>query len=287
LGLETQEASSDTPESVHLAAWPVVNEVFLDDRLVDDTEVLLKAVSVCRAARRAAGIKVRQPLREMWVRAPTPAALEGLRRFEAELREELNVKEVRYLDSATSLVEYRFKPNLRLVGRKYGKLVPALTAALRSLHGDAARAAAQAVEEGRNITLFVEGQTIELLPEEVLVESSSPEGYVVAEDGGVLVALDTTLTLELTMEGLARELVRNIQDARKDAGFAISDRIIVYLGGADGDPEVEAMLRAWGDYVREETLADDLRLCAPPDHVHTTTLELDEGRTLTIGVSQR
>jgi isoleucyl-tRNA synthetase len=287
VGLEAQEASPDTPESVHLAAWPVVNEALLDDRLVDDTEVLLKAVSVCRAARRAAGIKVRQPLREMWVRAPTPAALEGLRRFEAELRDELNVKAVRYLDSATSLVEYRFKPNLRLVGRKYGKLVPALTAALRDLTGDAARAAAQAVEEGRNITLSIEGQTIELLPEEVLVESSSPQGYAVAEDGGVLVALDTTLTPELTMEGLARELVRNIQDARKDAGFAISDRIIVYLGGADGDAEVEAMLRAWGDYVREETLADDLRLCAPPDHVHTTTLELDEGRMLTIGVSRR
>lgn len=277
---------SAAPDSVHLAAWPKVDAALLDQRLVDDTETLLKAVSIGRAARRAAGIKVRQPLRELWVRVPTPAAAEGLRRFEAELRDELNVKAVRYLDSAASLVEYRFKPNLRLVGKKYGKLVPALTAALRELSGDAARHAARAVEEGRPVALAVGGQQLELLAEEMLVESTSPEGYAVAEDGGVLVALDTALTPELTMEGLARELVRNIQDARKEAGFAISDRIVVFLDGADGNAEVEATLRAWGAYVREETLADDLRLCAPPEHVHTSTLELDEGRVLTIGVSR-
>ncbi|HWQ12060.1 MAG TPA: isoleucine--tRNA ligase [Roseiflexaceae bacterium] len=273
----------ETAESVHLSAWPRVDEALLDERLVADTETLLKVVSLGRAARRMAGIRVRQPLRELWVRVPTPAETEGLRRFEAELRDELNVKQVRYLDSSASLVEYRFKPNLRLVGRKYGKLVPALTAALRELAGDEARAAARAVEEGRSVALMVDGQALQLLPEELLVESSSPQGYAVAEDAGVLVALDTTLTPELTAEGLARELVRNIQDARKDAGFAIADRIVVYLGGADGDAEVEDALRAWGDYVREETLAEDLVLAPPPHGAHTTPLEL-EGRTLAIGV---
>ena len=277
--------SSVVAESVHLARWPVVDEALLDEQLVADTETLLKVVSLGRAARKQAGIRVRQPLKELWVRVPTPAEAEGLRRFEAELRDELNVKAVRYLDSSASLVEYRFKPNLRLVGRKYGKLVPALTAALRDLAGDEARAAARAVEEGRPVALTVAGQPLELLPEELLVESSSPEGYAVAEDTGVLVALDTTLTPELTMEGLARELVRNIQDARKEAGFAIADRIVVYLGGADGDAEVEGALRAWGDYVREETLADDLVLAQPPAAVHTAALEL-EGRTLTIGVAR-
>jgi isoleucyl-tRNA synthetase len=272
------------PESVHLAAWPKVDEALLDERLVEDTETLLKCVSLGRAARKQAGIRVRQPLREIWVRVPNQAAADGLRRFESELREELNVKAVRYLDSSASLVEYRFKPNLRLVGKKYGKLVPALTAALKELTGDTARQAARDVEEGRTVTLAVDGQQLDLLPEELLVESSSPEGYAVAEDTGVLVALDTTLTPELTTEGLARELVRNIQDARKEAGFAIADRIVVYLGGADGDPEVEGALRTWGTYVREETLADDLVLSAPPASAHSTTLDLDEGRALTIGV---
>ncbi|MEN9937031.1 MAG: hypothetical protein RLZZ387_3610 [Chloroflexota bacterium] len=276
-----QNLAAGEAESVHLAAWPKVDETLLDERLVADTETLLKVVSLGRAARKTAGIRVRQPLKELWVRVPSGA--EGLRRFEAEIRDELNVKSVRYLDSSASLVEYRFKPNLRLVGKKYGKLVPALGAALKELAGDEARQAARAVEEGRSVALTVDGQALELLPEELLVESSSPEGYAVAEDTGVLVALDTALTPELTLEGLARELVRNIQDARKEAGFAISDRIVVYLGGADGDAEVEGALREWGDYVREETLADDLVLAQPAAGVHSAELEL-EGRTLTIGV---
>ena len=106
------------------------------------------------------------------------------------------------------------------------------------------------------------GKTLQLQPDEVLVESSSPEGYAVAEGGGVLVALDTTMTPELRQEGIARELVRNIQDARKSAGFAIADRIAVHLGGVAGDAELETTVRQWGDYIRAETLADDLILDA-------------------------
>ncbi|HMP39776.1 MAG TPA: isoleucine--tRNA ligase [Roseiflexaceae bacterium] len=275
------------PESVHLARWPQVDQQLVDQQLVDDTEVLLKAVSLGRAARKAAGLKIRQPLRQLWVRAPTAAGTDGLRRFEAELRDELNVKEVRFLDSSTDFIEYRFKPNLRIVGKKYGKLVPQLTAALRELSGDTARNAARAVEQGQSVWLTVGGSELELQHDELLVETSSPAGYAVAEDGGVLCALDTALTPELTSEGLARELVRNIQDARKEAGFAISDRIVVYLGGADGDAEVEAMLRSWGDYVRNETLAEDLVLTAPPESAYQVVLDLDDARSIRIGVRRQ
>src|SRR5262249_54085380 len=178
------------------------------------------------------------------VRVRTPAEAESLRRFEAELRDELNVKAVRYLDSAADFVEYRFKPNLRVVGRKYGKLVPALGRALAGLSGGAAREAARAVEAGRPVRLVVDGQVLDLEPGELLVEASSPAGYAVAEERGVLVALDTAVTPELKREGLARELVRHIQDARKNAGFQIADRIAVSLaGGGDG---VAAAGRAGG-----------------------------------------
>ncbi|MFL5802240.1 MAG: isoleucine--tRNA ligase [Roseiflexaceae bacterium] len=278
--------SSVVAESVHLAGWPNYDPALLDEQMVADTETLLMAVGLGRAARKAAGLKIRQPLRELWLRAPTTAATEGLRRFEAELRDELNVKAVRYLDSTTALVEYRFKPNLRLVGKKYGKLVPTLSAALRELSGDAARDAARAIEEGRPVVLAADGQMIELLPEELLVETTSPAGYAVAEDAGVLVALDTTLTPELIEEGLARELVRNIQDARKSAGFDIADRIAVYLGGADDGDGVEKVIQQWGDYIRAETLADDLLLAAPPAGAHTETLDL-AGRTISVGVVRR
>ena len=273
------------PESVHLAAWPEYDAALIDDDLLADTALLLNAISLGRAARRGAGLKVRQPLGELWVRVPTGAA-EGLRRFEADLRDELNVKSIRYLDSSADLVEYRFKPNLRLVGKKYGKLVPALTVALRELNGDAARDAARAVEAGQAVGLSVDGQALQLQPDEVLVESSSPEGYAVAEGGGVLVALDITMTPELRQEGIARELVRNIQDARKLAGFAIADRIAVHLGGVAGDAELETTVRQWGDYIRAETLADDLILDAAGEGAHTEALDLD-GRALTVGVVRR
>ena len=280
-GVDAQAA-----ESVHLAAWPVADAALLDERLVADTQTLLKAVGLGRAARKAAGLKVRQPLSELWVRVPTSVEAEGLRRFEAELRDELNIKTVRALDSTTEFVQYRFRPNLRLVGKKYGKLVPALTVALRELAGDAARSAARAVEEGQPVVLLIDGQTLELQPAELLVETSSPEGYAVAEDGGVLVALDTTLTPELRQEGIARELVRNIQDARKNAGFEIADRIVVYLGGVAGDDELETVVRNWGDYIRAETLADDLILETPPASTHAEALDLN-GRTVAVGVLRR
>jgi isoleucyl-tRNA synthetase len=277
------EQDPSAPESVHLANWPEVDQTLIDEQLLADTALLLETLSLGRAARRSAGLKVRQPLGAILVRTQRS---EQLRRFEAELRDELNVKGVRYLDSSTDFVEYRFKPNLRAVGKKYGKLVPALTAALRELGGAEARAAAHAIERGLSVALTIDGQSYDLLPDELLVESSSPEGYVVAEGNGVLVALDTAVTPELEAEGLARELVRNIQDARKIAGFAIADRISVYLGGVDGGI-LAAALQTWGDYVRAETLADELVLGPAPAGVNSEPLDLDLGTPLTLGVARR
>jgi isoleucyl-tRNA synthetase len=281
--LQVGGQSSVVAESVHLAPWPTYDESLIDEALLRDTAVLLDTISLGRAARRSAQLKIRQPLSTLWLRLPASAA-DGIKRFEAELRDELNVKALRYLDATTDLVEYRFKPNLRVVGKQYGKLVPAITAALRDLHGEAARQAAQAVEHGQPVGLVVNGQALELQADAVLVESSSPEGYAVAEYGGVLVALDTTVTPELRAEGLARELVRQIQDARKAAGFAIADRIVVTLGGADA--ELAAVLQRWGEMIRAETLADTLMLGAPGAGAHVEPLDLD-GRSLTLGVEQR
>jgi isoleucyl-tRNA synthetase len=277
------EQGSEAPESVHLTDWPVADPRWIDERLLADTALLLQVVSLGRAARESARLKVRQPLRTLWVRIPVAAGGEALRRFEAELRDELNVKEVRYLDSSADLVEHRFKPNLRVVGRKYGKLVPAITAALRGLAGPAAREAAAALEAGRPVALAVDGQRLELTPDEVLLEASSPEGYAVAEDRGLLVALDTAVTEELKREGLARELVRHVQDARKNAGFNISDRIAIFLAGDAGHGGWAPVLSQWGDYIRAETLADQLSFGAPPAHAHTETLE-EDGQRLTVGV---
>jgi isoleucyl-tRNA synthetase len=271
------------PESVHLAAWPQPDLSLIDERLLEDTALLLEAISLGRAARRSAALKVRQPLATLLLRVPAGTSA-GIQRFEAELRDELNVKTVQYLDATTELVEHRFKPNLRVVGKQYGKLVPALSAALKGLAGAEARAAAQAVEGGQPFSLEVAGQTLELAPEAVLVESTAPEGYAVAEKGGVLVALDTQITEELRAEGLARELVRHIQDARKAAGLAIADRVVVSVAGAD--VELAGVLERWGATIRSETLAEALVAGAPAAGAYVELFDLD-GRPLTLGVTKQ
>ncbi len=276
------------PESVHLARFPTVQPALLDEQLVTDTAVLLRVVSLGRAARKQANVKVRQPLGEVWVRA-TPSEMQGLQRFEDELRDELNVKQVRYFEADTSFVNYRCKPNLRVMGKKYGKQVPAITAALAALDHDTARAVARAVEDGLPFSLPLGEATLELAPTEVLVEATSPDGYAVAESDGALVALNTTITPDLRREGLARELVRNVQDARKTAGLDISDRIRLYVavaGNGDhaaGQALMQDVVQVWGAYIRNETLATHLELGALPDAAHTESVDLDDA-TVQIGI---
>jgi len=266
-------ASQDAgaPRSVHLTAWPQADESLIDEELLAATALLLDVVSLGRSARRAASLRIRQPLSELLVRAPRGA--ERLRPFEEELRDELNVKRVRFLEAGEGLMVQRLKPNLPVVGRKYGRLVPAIRQALEALHGPAAEAAAQAVKAGQRFALQAGSQTLTLDPEDVLVEVSSPPGYTVAESGGLLVALDTTLTPELVLEGQARDLVRFIQDARKAAGFEISDRIEVTL---QPPPELDLapLLHAFGDYVRQETLAESLTIGEPAPDAYLAQAEL-------------
>ncbi len=274
------EQDPGAPESVHLASWPGVNDALLDKQLLADAELLLETVSLARSARRSANVRVRQPLKELLLRTPRNGA--GLRRFADELRDELNVKKIRFLEVGDELVTYRFKPNLPVLGKKYGRLIPKIKTALESLQGGAALAAAHALEEDQPIEVQVDGQTLWLEPAEVLVEATSPVGYAVAEGNGVLVALDTTLTPELRLEGQARDLVRFIQDARKAAGFAITDRIHVTLQPQEGF-DIKPMLAAQDDYIRSETLASSLDIGATEEGDYTMEAELEDG-VVVVGV---
>ena len=264
-------------ESVHLAGWPDSDEAWIDEQLLADTRLLLETVSLGRAARRSAGLRVRQPLSELLVRLP--AGVDGLQRFEDELRNELNVKAVRFIGVGDELVEHRFKPNLPVVGKKHGRLVPAITAALAALQGEAAQTALHRLESGQPLEIQVDGRMLQLEPSEVLVTTTSPQGYIVAEENGVLVALNTTLTPELVREGEARDLVRFIQDSRRSAGCAISDRIRVTLQ-PETDLDLEPVLAAFGDYIRAETLARSLTVDRPEQGAYTAQVELADGAVL-------
>jgi isoleucyl-tRNA synthetase len=222
-------------------------------------------------------MRVRQPLSELLVRLPNQT--DGLHRYEDELRDELNVKHVRFIAAGDDLVEHRFMPNLSVVGAKYRQRVPAIKTALSALEGEAAAAAARTLEAGQPITVQLDGETVQLEPNEVLITTTSPQGFEVAEENGVLVALNTTLTPDLVLEGQARDLVRFIQDIRKSAGCEITDRIAVTLQPVSGqDPA--PLLSTFGGYVQAETLAPSLQLGPPVEGAYTTEIELGDGHVL-------
>lgn len=256
-------------DSVHLEDWPQADESLIDCGLLESTAVLQKVVSLGRSARSESGHRTRQPLPEVLVRVKTPAQQKSLEAMTEQLSEELNVKSVRFLGIGESFLDYDLKPNLRIVGRKYGKLVPALKAALQGADGKAAAAAAAAEQ---NFTVEVEGQTLELTPEELLIEAKSPEGYAASEDSGYLVALSTDLTPELEREGLARDLVRHVQELRKTSGLEITDRIQLFVKG-DSDMLSQA-LTEHGETITSETLAVNLSTDSIPADASTAEVEL-------------
>ena len=164
----------------------------------------------------------------------------------------MNVKEVQLLDQYAELVRYTLRPNLPLLGKKFGKAVPQVRAALNA--ADAAEIA-RAVRDGRQFEVVLGEDRFELGPDEVLIDAQSPEGFAASEEGGYLVAFDTTLTHELELEGLARDLVRGVQDARKKAGFEVQDRISLHLSLTGLAREAA---EAWQEYLQSETLAETL-----------------------------
>ena len=237
------------PASVHMSEWPVPDPAARNDELLAEIDVVQRVVGLGRAARNSSGVRVRQPLSRLLVRTPDDASAAYVARHEDQIFEELNVKVVEMLAPDAELVSYRIKPNLPRIGKRYGKRVPAIRDALSAADGSEIAAA---VAAGRTFDVDAGGETITFEPEDVLVESTSAEGYACAEEGGYLVGLDTALTEALEREGLARELVRTVQEARKQAGLDVSDRITLRI---EGTPEVAAALEAHRDYVMEETLA--------------------------------
>ena len=262
--------------SVHMSEWPTPDPAARDDALLAGIDAVQRVVGLGRAARSRSGVRVRQPLSRLLVRAPGEADAAVLARFDAQILEELNVKALEMLAPDAELVGYRIKPNLPRLGKRYGKRVPAIRAALANAD---AGAVAAAVAAGRTFAVEVallgggrsgdagggsetptggrlsgeaDSETLTFEPEDVLVETTTAEGYACAEEGGWLVGLDTTLTEALEREGLARELVRTVQEARKQAGLEVSDRITLRIEGSAG---VAAALDAHSGYVMEETLA--------------------------------
>ncbi|MDJ0777638.1 MAG: isoleucine--tRNA ligase [Gammaproteobacteria bacterium] len=237
------------PMSVHMDHWPKADTSLIDQELIHGIDVVQRVVGLGRAAREASKVRVRQPLSRLLVRTPDQVTQAAVEDHAAQITEELNIKEVEFLPADAELLAYRVKPKLPELGKRYGKLVPAIRNALADCDG---MALVKAHAAGESFDLEVEGQVLSFAADDVLVESESAEGYACAEEDGYLVGLDTQLSEDLLVEGLARELVRTVQDARKHGGLEISDRITLRIEGSD---RVDRALEQYRDYLMSETLA--------------------------------
>ncbi|MBI5309591.1 MAG: isoleucine--tRNA ligase [Actinobacteria bacterium] len=235
-------------ESVHLTDFPVADATLRDEPLEAAMETAREAVELGRAARAQAKMKLRQPLAEAVVVA-TGEEREAIGRFEQLIADELNVKSIRYVTDADELAKLELKPNFKTLGPRLGKNMPLAKDAIAALDGAAAAAKLKA---GESVALSIGGDDYELTADDLQVVLAPPEGYQLEREGTHAVALDLTITDELKREGLAREVVHAIQNARKDAGLAVEDRIVLRLGG---DAALLDAARAHEDYVGGETLA--------------------------------
>ena len=265
-----RRVEEDAPESVHLADWPEVQREYLDEGLIQAMAAVIQAVELARGARARAGVKTRTPLPLLRLVAPSEAERQALRHFAEEIRDELNVKALEVLSPSEAGVTYVVKPNLPKLGPKYGKKLGAIRKAIAE--ADAHRLAAKALA-GEPVVLELEGETLILEPDELLIEATAPEGFAAHAKGGYVAALDTRVDEALLLEGLARDLIRLIQQGRKEMDLFVADRIRVRYRASG---KYQEALKTHAERIAEETLAVELSPGEPEGH--RVTIEDEYGK---------
>ena len=236
---------STAEESIHLAMFPKANEAWIDKELEDSMDEVLKIVVMGRAARNNSGLKNRQPLSAMYVKAPKELGSFYIKIIE----EELNVKKVEFTDDAEQFVTYSFKPQLRTVGPKYGKLLGKIRQALAGLDGQKAM---KELKETGALHFDFDGQAVELTEDDLLIDVGKSDRYVTEADNTVTVVLDTKLDDALIEEGFVREVISKVQTMRKEAGFEVTDRIVL---GEKGNDKIRDIIAKNEELIRKNVLA--------------------------------
>ena len=238
----------NAPESIHFCDFPEVNEEWIDTKLEEDMDHVLQIVVQGRACRNAANIKNRQPIGKMYVKA----AFELSDFYKDIIADELNVKEVVFTDDVSAFTSYSFKPQLRTVGPKYGKKLNAIRQYLGSVDGNAAM---NELKTTGKLTFDADGDQVELLEEDLLIDAAQMPGYVSDTEYETTVVLDTNLTPELVEEGFVREIISKIQTMRKEAGFEVMDHIRVYFAQND---KIKALVDSNNAEIKDEVLANEI-----------------------------
>ena len=237
------------PESVHLCAYPVYNEKMRDEKIEFKMDTIQKAVSMGRSLRYQYNLKVRQPLKSVELVTRNPEEKKVLLEMEDSIREELNVKKVVFHEREDELVEYKAKANFKTLGKELGPLMKAAANKISELGQESI----QSILDGSVLSIDVDGKNVELTTDKIIVERIEKANLKVLNDGTITVGLDTEITEELKLEGFVRDLIRGIQNLRKESGLEVSDHINLTLSG---DDELKKAYEMFADYISGETLAD-------------------------------
>jgi len=239
------------PESIHLCDYPAVDESMVDLKLESDMDEVLDIVVLGRSARNGANLKNRQPLNVMYVKADH--ALDSY--YVDIIRDELNLKKVEFSDNVSAYIDYKFKPQLKTLGPKYGKNLGEIRTQLSELTGTASHSAMDELNKNGFIKLNISIGEITLFKEDLLIESEQKAGFFTLTDGGVTVAIDTELTPELIEEGMVREVISKLQTMRKDSGFEVMDHIKVAVSGSE---KVLGIIEKNKEQIAHDVLAEDI-----------------------------
>ena len=236
------------PESVHLCEYPEIDDQKIDQKMIDQVDAIRKMVELGRSARNKAELKIRQPLQELCFHLSDNSIKEFVIENQNIILEELNVKNIKYVDSTDKLIGYIIKPNLPFIGQDYGKELPKIKDAISKMDSDKI---VSDINQDGEVAIYLESKTINLKRDAFLIDKESKEGYTSESDGNITVGLTTELSEKLVQEGIARDVIRHVQIMRKNANFAVEDRINIY-GSFDG--EIGDAIKANEDYFKNETL---------------------------------
>ncbi|MDA0591441.1 MAG: class I tRNA ligase family protein [Planctomycetota bacterium] len=261
------QGASDAPQSVHLCEYPLPDQELLDPTLNARTATAQLVVKLGHKLREEKNLRVRLPLAELQFACASAEQREAIEHLGDVIREELNIKQISGADNLDDLVTYSFKPNLKTLGPRYGKLLGAIRNELPNLDG----ALLAPLRSGESVTVTLGGEDIELGPDDVMVSTEQATDWSCADEAGIQIAISTVTTPELEREGMARDFVRQVQSLRKDHDLEIQDRITVEF--SSDDPEAAAAISEWDSYIREETLADSItRIEEAPDKVEPAAI---------------
>lgn len=265
---------ANAPESIHLCDFPKVNEAHIDKELEENMDRVLKLVVMGRACRNTANIKNRQPIGQMYVKAD----FELSEFFDAIVADELNVKNVTFTQEVRDFTSYSFKPQLKTVGPKYGKLLGGIKNVLSGLDGNAAM---DELNANGCLRFEVNGEEVVLNREDLLIDTAQMEGYVSEDDNGITVVLDTNLSEELLEEGFVREIISKVQKMRKEADFEVMDKIVITYEGSE---KAETVFAKNADEIGAETLALEVKKATPAGYVKEWKIN---GEAVTLGVEKQ